>query len=111
MRLRAKAPDAATVAHLLDVIVDSVAGNHGPAESRLVDRHEIDKRRLLERLEMAHAERASGLRHAFDEKHAGHDGIAGEVSLEIGLVGGDVLDTDGSAVAIHVDDAVDEKER
>ena len=59
---------------------------------------------------MPHAERAGGLRHAFDQKHAGHDRVPGKMSLEIGLVRRDVLDADGRAVAVHLDDAVDEEE-
>ena len=84
--LRAEAPDAPAIAHFLNVVMDGIAGHDGAAEPGLVDGHEIDERRLLELLEMAHAERAGGLRHALDEEHAGHDGIAGEVALEIGLV-------------------------
>ena len=33
------------------------------------------------------------------------------MTLEIRLVGGDVLDADGRAVAVHVDDAVDQEKR
>jgi hypothetical protein len=60
---------------------------------------------------MVHAQRASGLRHALDQKHARHDRIAGEVPLEIGLVRRDVLDARGGAVPVHVDNAVDKEER
>ena len=89
MRLRAEAPDAAAIAHLLDVVIDGVARDHRPAEPRFVDGHEIDERRLLElRRSMPHAERAGRLRHAFDEEHARHHRVAGKVPLEIRLVGG-----------------------
>src|SRR6478609_9371848 len=111
LRLRAKAPDAAAIAHLLNVIADGVARHHGAPEARLVDCHEINERRLFKLLDVTHAERAGGLRHAFNEENARHHRIAREVPLEIGLVGGDVLDADGRAVTVHVDDAVDEKER
>src|SRR6185436_19406311 len=88
-----------------------IAGNHRAAEASFVDGHEIDERRLLEFLNMVHAQRARGLRHALDQKHARHDRIAGEVPLKVRLVRGDVLDAGGGAVPVHVDDAVDKEER
>jgi hypothetical protein len=60
---------------------------------------------------MVHAQRARGLRHALDQKHARHDRIAREVPLKVRLVRGDVLDAGGGAVPVHVDDAVDKEER
>ena len=44
----------------------------------------------------------------FDDEDAGHDGGAGEVALKEVFVHGDVFDSDGAAVAIHFDDAVNE---
>jgi hypothetical protein len=49
--------------------------------------------------------------HALDEEHARHHRIAGEVSLEVWLVDGHVLDADGRAIAVHVDDPVDQEKR
>src|SRR5690606_37374635 len=46
-----------------------------------------------------------------DDEHAGHDRLAGEMSLEMRLVERDVLDADAAVVTVHLDDAVDEKKR
>src|SRR5262249_22873451 len=110
-RLRPEAPYASTIANLLHVIMNRIAGYHRAAESSLVDGHEIDERRLLEFVDMPHAKRASGLRPTFDQEHARHHRIAGEVALEIRLVSRDILDAGGRAVSVHVDDAVDKQKR
>src|SRR4029078_11403349 len=86
MRLGPEAPDASAIAHLLDVIMNGVARNDRATEACFVYSHEIDERRLLELFDVAHAKRAGGLRHAFDEQHARHDRIAGEMSLKVRLL-------------------------
>ena len=48
--------------------------------------------------------------HPIKITHAGHDGMAGEMALEIRLVDGDVLDAGARLLAIHVDDPVDQQE-
>ena len=45
-----------------------------------------------------------------DHEDAGHDGVVGEVALEVGLVDGDVLDGDDAFGAFDLEDAVDEEE-
>src|SRR3546814_11153902 len=77
-------PDATSIAHLLNEIVDGVAGHHRAAEPRLVDGHEVDQRRLLELFEVAQAKSAGSLRHAFDKEHAGQDGIARSEERRVG---------------------------
>ena len=110
MRLGAETPHASAIAHLLHVVIDRIAGHDGTAEPRFVDGHEIDERGFLELLDMAHAKSAGGLRHAFDEEHAGHHWIAGEVSLEIRFIGRTFLMP--VAERSHpVDDAVDHEKR
>jgi hypothetical protein len=54
---------------------------------------------------------AGGLRHAFDQEHAGHDRIAGEVSLKIGFIRRHVFDSGSRPVTVHIDDAIDQEER
>src|SRR5678816_2603329 len=110
MRLGPEAPDASAIAHLLDVIMNGVARNDRTAEACLVYRHEIDERRILELFDVAHAKRAGGLRHAFDEEHARHNRIARKMALEVRLVRGHVLDAGSRAVPVHVDDAIDKEE-
>lgn len=43
-------------------------------------------------------------------QHAGHDGPVREVASELGLVGGDALDTDGILAGHALEDLVDEQE-
>src|SRR5262245_15828188 len=48
---------------------------------------------------------------ALEQKRCRHNRVAWKTSLEIGLVHRDVLNTRRGAIAVHVDYAVDEKER
>ena len=85
-----------------------VAGNHLLAELDIVDFHEI----CGVALGVGHGaedKHAACLCHGLDVEHAGHNGLLGEVSLEVGLVGGDVFDTD-DVLLTHVYDLVDQQE-
>ena len=84
-----------------------VARNNGAAELDLVEGKEHGE--LAGVFEFARQEQAGELGHGFDDEDAGHDGRAGVVALEEGLVDGDVLDAHGASVAVHLDDAIDEQ--
>ena len=60
--------------------------------------------------DIAQHENATHLGHGLDLKHAGHDGLMREVSLEIGFIGSDVLDADHMFLAL-LDDLVDKQHR
>src|SRR5687767_14054634 len=85
-----KTPQRAPPFELLHVKFEPVAWNHGSPELSIVDGHEIDERRLLER-DMPDADGACGLGHRLDDEHARHDRMAGEMTLEVRFVHGHVL--------------------
>ena len=109
--LAAEPPHGPALGNLGHVIFDGVARNHGLAKLRLVDRHEIDELRFAGEVFCEDADRARGLRHAFDEENAGEYRIARKVSLKLRLVGGDVLDADGGLITADVDDPIHQQER
>src|SRR6185295_9144478 len=92
------------------VVFDHVARPDLLAELRLVDGHEIDRLRLADHTGR-NAQHARRLRHTLDHQHAGEYRLAREVSLELRLVAGDVLDADRELVAAHLHDAIDHQER
>ena len=74
----------------------------------LLDRSE--ERHALE-LHQRHQEPARGLRHRFDQEHAGHDRIARKMPLEDGALHGDVsLDRDFLPDRVEVENTVDHLE-
>ena len=70
-----------------------IAGNDRTAEARLVDAAE-EEELLLAVGHFAQPEDGRALRHGLDDQNAGHDRIAGKVSLEELLVGRDVFQAD-----------------
>ena len=89
------------------------------SDSCLSGRDEGAELGFLERGEERHAgelgggddQPAGGLRHRLDQKHAGHQRIAREVSLEDGRRGGNTrLSADRFRAEIEIDDAVDQLE-
>ena len=73
-----------------DVVLEDGAREDGRAELGLVDAHEEGD--LVLESAFGEKHRARGLRHGLDDEDAGHHGLAGEVSLEELLIGGDHLD-------------------
>src|SRR5215510_16007235 len=116
------------VAHALTFHLDLCFG-HGEAgalvqqlrarDQRLPRRHERAQLRLLEGRQKRHA-RESGeandhparrLRHGFEQQHARHQRVAGEVAFENGrLRGNNRLRLDGSPDRVEFQDAVDKAE-
>ena len=88
----------------LHLHAQGVAGHDGAAEARVFDGHEEHQFVGAVRHIVEHQD-ARGLRHGFDDQHAGHDGKIREMAGELGLIGGDALDAD-DAVGLHFDDAV-----
>ena len=54
---------------------------------------------------------ARGLGQRLDHEHTGHDRATGEVTGELRLVGGDLLDRHRALAGLELDHAVDEQER
>ena len=92
-----------------DFDAELVAGCDGAAETGVFDAGE-DHELGVAVGDLAEEESAAGLGDGFDHEDAGHDGVVGEVALEVGLVDGDVFDGDDALLALHLDDAVDEEE-
>ena len=98
----------APVEHLhLDA--ELIAGNDRAAELGGIDAGE-DHQLVVAVGDLGEQERAAGLGDGFDHEDAGHDGVVGEVALELGLVERDVFDGDDALLALDLDDAVDEEE-
>ncbi len=93
----------------LDVEVDDVAGQHRFAEAGLVDGHEEHKLAGVGIAQMVQHQGACSLGHGFNQQHPRHDGLAGKMALEEGLIDGDVLDRRALLLAIHINHPVDEK--
>ncbi len=89
-------PDRATPLLLSDMHHHDVAGGHGLAKARLVDAHEVDQLALKLLAQGLDDENSRRLRHGLDDQHARHDRVARKVPLELRLVDGDVLDSDGT---------------
>src|SRR5512136_1558093 len=73
LRLPFETPDTPAIAPFGHVIVHRIAGQNRAAETRAIDRHEVNELRLVGLGEVSDAERARGLRHPFDQEHARHD--------------------------------------
>jgi hypothetical protein len=89
-----------------------IAGNDGPAETRLIDPHEVDNGVLyIFRLAVQEAQNRSRLGHGFDREHAGHDGRSGEMALKERLIDRDILYGDQPPVSFDFDNSVDQEKR
>src|SRR3990172_13008892 len=102
---------AAELDHL-ELAAELVSRHNRPAEFHVVERHEVDHLALVvlaghER----HEQHPADLRHRFDDQHARHHGVAGEVPLEERLVVRDVLDPDDALLLLDLEDPVDEQHR
>jgi hypothetical protein len=60
--------------------------------------------------DLRHEQRAAGLGHGFYDQHPGHDGVAGEVSIEVRLVDADILEGNNALFRVDLDDPVDQQE-
>src|SRR6185369_4427985 len=89
----------------LHLHAQGVAGHHGAAEAGVFDGNQEDEfvGAVGHVVEYQHAR---GLRHGFNDQHAGHDGKIREVAGELRFIGGNALDAD-DAVCLHFDYAVD----
>src|SRR5207302_10518384 len=88
-----------------------IARHDRPPETGLVDAAE-EEELFLAVGHVAQSEDGRALGHGFDDEDAGHDRIAGKVTLEKLLVGGDVFQSDDSrAVGIDLEDAIDQQHR
>src|SRR3977135_3322705 len=109
--LAAEPPHGLALGHLLHMVFDRIARHDGLAEFRLVDGEEIDDLGPSPGRQRHDADGARGLRHALDQEDARKHRIAREMSEELRLVGGDVLDADGGFIAADLDDLVHHQER
>lgn len=87
---------------------EDVAGDDGAAEFDFVCTHEVADLALV----AGDAEHEDGgyLRHGFNLKYAGHDGVFREVALEEELVHGEVFLADALGFSFKADDAVHHEE-
>ena len=87
---------------------ERVAGKDRLAELHLVGTHEVaDFARVLG---LPHHHDRGDLSHGLDLQHARHDGVPGEVTLEVGLVDRDAFDADGLEVSVKLHNAVHHQE-
>ena len=96
---------------LAHVILQNVAGSGRLAKFCLVDGQKKQRTRLFARRQLAKAEHASRLRHAFDDQHPRHHRIFREMADELRFIRGDILDADAIFVAAYSDNPIDQKER
>ena len=97
--LAAEPPYVLSVFQLPHMIFNNISGNDGLAEFRFVDRHEINELRPTQGRPARNAQSAGGLRHSFNQQHAGENRLCREVSGELRLVIRDILDADAGFVA------------
>src|SRR5262249_11640908 len=83
-------------------------GDKGGAEGELVERGEYEEGRAV-RSEVTKRDKRSRLGHSFYQQYARHHRAPGKMSLEEGLVEGDVLDRD-HAVFLKLEHTVEEQE-
>jgi len=88
---------------------EGVSGEDGAAPFDAVGAHEVADFPGVFRF--AEHEDGGDLGHGLELEDAGHDGVAGEVAGEEGLVDGDVFDAGAFGVAFEIDNAIDEEER
>ena len=92
-----------------DLDAELIAGGDGAAEAGVFDAgkdHELG----VTVGDLIEEQSAACLSDGFDHEDAGHDGVVGEVALEVRLVDGDVLDGDDALPALDLDDTVDKEE-
>src|SRR6266850_8480785 len=81
-------PDVPFAARERDVEIEPVAGDDDAPEADGIEAHQVDDLARVERSTAERQERA-GLGHGLELQDAGHHGVAGEMSLEELLVGGE----------------------
>ena len=94
----------------VDFKAELVAGGDGSAEFSAFDAGEDDEF-LFAVGDFGEEEDATGLCHSFDDEDAGHDGVAGKVSIEEFFVNGDVFDGHDAFSGVELHDPIDEEER
>jgi len=102
-------PHILALVGLLHVKLNTVTRNHGLAEFRIIDRHEVNELGTLDEA-AAHAKRARRLGHTFNQKHAGHHRHLREVTLKLRLIECDILDANAAIITITFNDAIDQQE-
>jgi hypothetical protein len=93
----------------LDLDLNLVAGDYLAAEADLVEAGQHEQA-LAVRTQVTERDKRPRLGHRFYQQYAGHHRAPGEMSLEEGLVEGDVLDRD-HPVFFKLEHTVDEQER
>ena len=86
-----------------------ITGDHLLAEPCFLDAAEQGQLALVFR--QGQGTDGTYLGQGLNHQHAGHHRIAGEVALELGLVGRDALDALGPLARLHIDDLVHQQER
>lgn len=99
---------ATDLSHKRDIEEESITGDHLLAELDIIYLKEISGITfgLIEEVEHEHT---GGLRHCLDLENAGHDRFLGEVTLEEGFIGGDILDSH-CMLLVDLDHLIDEQE-
>jgi hypothetical protein len=86
-----------------------IAGAHWLAETRFFNRGEVGQR--AGRVARNQSEHSGHLRHRFENEHAGHDGMAGKVTLKMLFVGRHILHADAAMSRFQFDNAIDQQKR
>ena len=94
----------------VDFDAELVAGHDGLAELGAFDAGE-DHELGFAIGDLGEQKSTASLGDGFNDENTGHDGVSRKVSVEVGLVGGDVLEGDDALAAFDLDNAVNEQER
>src|SRR6266571_1083034 len=89
----------------VDFEPELIARNHGPPEARIVHGHKIEQLVLAVR-HFLEQQQPAGLRHGFDDEHAGHDRFPRKMPLKMRFVDGPVLDADNPLQRLHFEDRI-----
>src|SRR5262245_7291850 len=103
--------DAAQRALEGDVELELVAGDDRLFEARVVDADVVVDRILDLVRAVGKREHARGLRHRLQDQHPGHDRTAGKMTLEVRLVGRDVLHRHDTLARLYLLHPVDHQHR
>ena len=104
-------PEVSAPLDELDAQHELIARPHRLLEARLLDTDEIENPDAFFRRSGFVREHSARLGQRFDDQHARHHGVAGEVPLEVRLVRADVLHGDDRLARHDVEHTVDHQER
>src|SRR6185369_7018294 len=110
LRLAVHALDARTDAQGSDLEHQGIARNDRATKTCFFDPGKQNQL-LIAIFDLAQGQHRADLGQRFDNKHAGHHGRAGKVTLEEWLVDTDLFDSNDSFAGYKLDDAVDEEKR